>query len=82
LKFNPGFTEKSDGIYSFFEQVVQYLESVNCSKQCYTSMTYSKTEHIPYNLIFAIKCNDSSIYTIISWDHLNLSLANAYVVDV
>ena len=59
------------------------MESVNCSKQCYTSITYSKTEHIPYNLIFAIKCNDSStLITIISWGHLNLSLTNEYVVDV
>jgi hypothetical protein len=39
--------------------------------------------YIPYNLIFATKCNDSSILiTIISWDYLNLSLANEYVGDV
>jgi hypothetical protein len=38
---------------------------------------------IYYNLIFTIKCIDSSILiTIISCDYLNLSLANEYVGDV
>ena len=42
-----------------------------------------KIEHIPYNLIFTTKLNDSSIlFTIISWDYLNLSLVNEYVGDV
>ena len=45
--------------------------------------TASKIEHNPYNLIFTIKFNDSSILiTIISWDYLNLSLANEYVREV
>ena len=43
-------------------------------------------EHIPYNLIFTTKCNDSSILiTIISWYilyYLNLSLASKYVDEV
>jgi hypothetical protein len=43
----------------------------------YTSITCSKIEHIPYNLICTTKFNDSSILvTIISWNYLNLSLAN------
>ena len=46
-------------------------------------LTCSKIEDIPYNLIFTTKCNDSSILIrIISWDYLNLSLANEYVGDV
>jgi hypothetical protein len=45
--------------------------------------TASKIEHNPYNLVFTIKFNDSSILiTIISWDYLNLSLANEYVSEV
>jgi len=45
--------------------------------------TASTIEHNPYNLIFAIKFNDSSILiTIISWDYLNLTLANEYVIEV
>jgi len=38
--------------------------------------------NIPNSLIFTTKFNDSSILitgTIISWDYLNLSLANEYV---
>jgi len=59
------------------------LKSVNCSKPGYTSISCSKIEHIPYNLIFTTKFNDSLILiTIISWDYLNLSLANEYVGDV
>jgi hypothetical protein len=57
--------------------------SIYCSKPSYTSITCSKIEHIPYNLIFTTKCNDSSILiTITSWDYLNLSLVNEYVGDV
>ena len=38
---------------------------------------------MPYNLIFTTKFNDSSILiTIISWDYLNLTLANEYIGDV
>jgi hypothetical protein len=54
------------------------MKSVNCSIPGYT-----KYEHIPYNLIFTTKFIASSIFiTIISWDFLNLSLANEYVGDV
>jgi len=59
------------------------MKSINCSKTGFTSITCSKIEHIPYNLIFRTKFNDFSILiTIISWDYLNLSLANEYVGDV
>jgi len=59
------------------------MKSVNCSKPGYRSITYSKIEHIPYNLIFTTKFNDCLILiTIISWDYLNLSLINEYVGDV
>jgi mRNA-degrading endonuclease YafQ of YafQ-DinJ toxin-antitoxin module len=48
------------------------MKSVNCSKPGYKSITCSKIEHIPYNLIFTTKCNDSLILsTIISWKYLN-----------
>jgi hypothetical protein len=58
-------------------------EKYNLSKPGYTSITCSKIEHIPYNLIFTTTFNDSSIIiTMISWDYLNLSLANEYVCDV
>jgi len=58
------------------------MKRVNCSKSS-TSITCSKIEHTPYNLIFTTKFNDSSILiTIISWDYLNLSLTNEYVGDV
>jgi hypothetical protein len=59
------------------------MKSVICSKPGYTSITCSKIELIPYNLIFTTNFNDASILiTIISWDCLNLSLANEYVGDV
>jgi len=59
------------------------MKSVNCSKASYANITCSKIEHIPYNLIFTTKFNDSSILIlIISWDYLNLSFANEYVGDV
>ena len=58
------------------------MKNLNYSKPGYTSITYSKIEYIPYNLIFTTNCNDSSILiTIISWDYLNFSLANEYVGD-
>ena len=51
--------------------------------QVYTSITCSKIENILYNLIFITKFNDTSILiTIISWDYMNLSVANEYVGDV
>jgi hypothetical protein len=59
------------------------MRSVNCSKQGYTSITCSKIENIPYNLIFATKFNDSSIsISVISWDYLISSFADDYVGDV
>jgi hypothetical protein len=59
------------------------MKSVNCSKPGYASITCSKIKNIPYNLIFATIFNDSSILiTIISFDYLNLSLANEYVGEV
>jgi hypothetical protein len=55
------------------------MKSVNFSKPGYTCITCSKIEHIPYNLIYTAKFNDSSILiTIISWDYVNLSLTNDY----
>jgi hypothetical protein len=60
------------------------MKSVNCSKPGYTSITYSQMEQISYsyNSILTTKNNDSSLLiTIISWDYLNLSLANEYVGD-
>jgi len=57
------------------------MKSVNCSKPGY--ITCSQNSNIPYNLIFTTKFNDSSILiTIISWEYLNMSLANEYVGDV
>jgi hypothetical protein len=54
------------------------MKSVNC-----TSITCSKISNIPYILIFTTKFNDSlTLITIISYDYLNLSLANEYVGDV
>ena len=59
------------------------MKSVNYSKPGYTSINCSKIEHIPYNLIYTTKYNDCSILiTIISWDYLNLSLANEYIGNV
>ena len=46
-------------------------------------ITCSTISNIPYNLIFTTEFNDSSILiTIISWDYLNLSLANEFAGDV
>jgi hypothetical protein len=51
-----------------------------CKYYLFNNWTY---RGIPYNLILTTKCNDSSILiTIITWDYLNLSLANEYVGDV
>jgi hypothetical protein len=61
------------------------MKCVNCTKPGYTSIKCSKISNIPYNLIFTTKFIDSSILitgTIISWDYLNLSLADEYVCDV
>ena len=59
------------------------MKSVSSSKPGYSSITWSKNSNIPYNLIFATKYNDSSILiTSMSFDYLNLSLANEYVGDV
>jgi len=59
------------------------MKSVNCSKPGYTSITYSKIKHIPYNLIFTTKFSDSSILImIISWGYIVFELVNEYVGDV
>jgi hypothetical protein len=59
------------------------MKSVNCTKPGYTSITCSKIEHIPYNVIFTTKCNISSILiTNISLGYLNLSLVNEYVGNI
>ena len=59
------------------------MKRINCSKPGYTSITCSNIEHIPYNLIFTTKFNDSLILIMtISWDYVNLLLANEYVGDV
>ena len=60
------------------------MKSAICSsKSGYTSITCSKIEHIPYNLIFTTTFNDSWILiTIISWDYLNLLLASEYIGNV
>ena len=53
-------------LYTILLGLGQFMKSVNCSKPDYT--------------IIATKFNVSSILiTIISWDHLNLSLVNGYV---
>ena len=62
-----------------------YEKRINCTKPVYsyTSITCYKISNIPYKLNFTTKFNDSSILiTIISWDYLNLSVANEYVGDV
>ena len=61
----------------------QFTLSVSWPKPGYASITCSTISNIPYNLIFTIKFNDSSILiTIISCDYLNLSLADEHVGDV
>ena len=59
------------------------MKSVDCTKPGYTSITCSKIEHIPYNVISTTKFNISSILiTNISLDYLNLSLVNDYVGNI
>ena len=60
-----------------------YLRNIwNCWTG-YASITCSTISNIPYDLIFTTKFNDSSILiTIISYDYLNLSLADEHVGDV
>ena len=59
------------------------MKIVNCSKPGYTSITCSKIENIPYNIIFTTKFNDASILiTINSCDYLNILLVHEYVDDV
>jgi hypothetical protein len=49
------------------------------SKPGYANITCSNIEQIHYKLIFTTKFNDSVVLVmIISWDYLNLSLANEY----
>jgi hypothetical protein len=59
--------------------VDEVLDDKNLKKMA----SIKKNSNIPYNLIFTTKFNDSSILiTIISWEYLNLSLANEYVGDI
>ena len=59
------------------------MKIVNCSKPGCTSITCSKIENIPFNLIFTTKFNDTLILiTMTSWDYLNMSLTHEYVDDV
>ena len=59
------------------------MKRVIYTKPGYISIKCSNISNIPYNLIFTTKFIDSSILiTVISWDYLNLSLANEYVGDV
>jgi len=58
-------------------------DRVSCSKPGYTSIICSKIEHLPYNLIFTTKFNDSSVLImIISWDYFNLLLPDEFLGDV
>ena len=57
--------------------------AVNEKRKLFQTSFCSKMKHIPYNLILATQFNDSSILiTIISWDYLNLSLANEYLCNI
>jgi hypothetical protein len=59
------------------------MKSVSWPKPGYTSITCSTISNIPYNFIFTAKFNESSILiTIISYDYLNVSLADEHVGDV
>jgi hypothetical protein len=59
------------------------MKSVSWAKPGYASITCSTISNIPYNLIFTTKFNDSSILiTIISFDYLNLPLADEHVGDI
>jgi hypothetical protein len=44
-----------------------FLKIVSCSKPRCTTITCSKRENFPYNLIFAIKFNDYSILITYNW---------------
>jgi hypothetical protein len=55
------------------------MKRVICSKPGYASIIFSKISNIANNLIFI----DSPILiTIISWNYMNLPLANEYVGGV
>jgi hypothetical protein len=59
------------------------MKNVNWPKPGYASIICSTISNIPYNSILTTKFNDSSILiTIISYDYLNLSLADEHVGDV
>ena len=59
------------------------MKSVYWSKPGYASITCSTISNIPYNLISTTKFNDSTILIAnISYDYLNLSLADEHVGDV
>ena len=58
------------------------MRQATCLKE-YASITCSTISNIRHNLIFTTKFNDSSILiTIISYDYLNLSLADEHADDV
>jgi hypothetical protein len=64
-------------------EAVMESENSSISITGYASKTCSIIEHIPYNLIFTIKFNNSStLTTIISCDYLNFSVVNEYVGDI
>ena len=58
----------------------QFMKSLNCSKPCYTFITCSKIEPLPYNFIFTTKLIVSSILiTIIGkwtcwWRHYQIAV--------
>ena len=56
------------------------MKIVNCSKPGYTSITCSKIENIPYNIIFTTKFNDASILITIKENSYNFRYQNT--VDV
>ena len=61
----------------------RFMKSVNGPKPGYASVSCSTVSNIPYNLILTKCFNDSSILiTIISYNYLNLSLADEHVGDV
>jgi hypothetical protein len=68
---------KMKSILSFDSALWLYISNDNNLIWC------EYCENILYNLIFITKFNDTSILiTIISWDYMNLSVANEYVGDV
>ena len=59
------------------------MKGGNFSKPGNSSIICSNISTIPYSLIFTTKFNDTSIFiTIISWDYMNVYVANEYVCDV